>query len=59
MRTAYCLLLILAACNRGPNVPTSAENQDLDAASRMLDNAETNLSEIDENGLSPTVDPQT
>lgn len=58
MRLLVLVMLCLAACNRGPEVPTAAENRDLDEAGRLLDNAETNLAGIDENGLaSAPADP--
>ena len=53
MRTFALLLLLLAACDRGPEVPTSAENRDLDDAATMLDNADSALPGADENALAP------
>lgn len=59
MRLLILALLCLSACNRDPQVPTAAENQELDEAGRMLDDAEGNLADIDDNGLAPApVDPQ-
>ena len=43
MRTLTSLILLLAACNRGPEVPTAAENRDLDEAANMLDDADNAL----------------
>ena len=53
MRLIIPLLLCLSACDRSPDVPTAAENRDLDQAARMLDDAEGNLAGIDDNGLAP------
>lgn len=53
MRYVAALLLIVTACNRGPEIPTSAENGALDDAANMLDNAESNLSSVDEAGIHP------
>ena len=47
MRTLLCLFLLLAACDRGPPVPSPAENRDLDEAANLLDAAENNLSAIE------------
>ena len=47
MRWMLPLCLVIAACDRGPEVPTSAENRDLDEAGNLLDQAEDNLSGID------------
>jgi hypothetical protein len=46
--------LLLAACERDSAAPTSEQNHDLDAASRMLDEAPSDLNRIDENALLPT-----
>ena len=51
MRYLAALLLIVTACNRAPEVPTSTENGALDDAANMLDSAESNLSSIDEPGI--------
>ena len=51
MRPIAALFLMLAACDRGPEVPTAGENRDLDEAARMLDNSNDNLSTIDEGAL--------
>ena len=48
------LCLTLAACNRGPEVPTPEENRDLDEAAEMLDKADENLSAIDPANLQST-----
>ena len=53
MRAVATLLLLLAACDRGPEVPTSADNRDLDEVGRMLDNADGNLANIDDGALQP------
>ena len=53
MRYLAAMFLLLAACDRGPAVPTAAENRDLDEAARMLDNADDNLSTIDVGGVQP------
>jgi hypothetical protein len=53
MRTLTLLILLLAACNRGPEVPTTAENRDLDEAANMLDNADDALTEVNEAALAP------
>ncbi|HEX6217686.1 MAG TPA: hypothetical protein VFZ35_00250 [Sphingomicrobium sp.] len=46
-------VLVLAACDRGPAVPSAAENRDLDEAAAMLDEAGNNLAAIDESELEP------
>ena len=53
MRTILPLFLILAACDRGPEVPTATENAELDSAAEMLDEADNNLAAIDANALLP------
>ena len=53
MRALALLLLVLTACDRGPEVPTATENRDLDEASRMLNEADRNLSAVDGNGVRP------
>ena len=47
MRSMLAVLLFLAACDRGPPVPTAAENRDLDEADNLLDAAENDLDAID------------
>ena len=39
MRAVTPLFLLLAACDRGPELPTAAENRALDEAANMLDSA--------------------
>jgi len=51
MRLILGLALLLAACDRGPPVPTAAENRDLDEADNLLDAAENNLAAIDTGDL--------
>ena len=51
MRIILPLFLIFAACDQGPEVPTAAENSDLDSAADLLDEAENNLAAIDANEL--------
>jgi hypothetical protein len=63
MRAIALLFLMLAACDRGPEVPTAAENADLNVAADMLDDAPGNLSNIDENAINAvepvnSVEPQ-
>ena len=53
MRALPLLCLLLAACNRGPEVPTAAENRDLDEAATMLDSADNALTGTSENALAP------
>jgi hypothetical protein len=53
MRWLIASCLALAACDGGPEVPTATENQDLDEAGRMLDEAPDNLSAIDANAVRP------
>ena len=53
MRRWICLGLLLTACDRGPPVPTGAENRDLDEAGALLDGAENNLAAIDDRDLQP------
>ena len=55
MRPIAALCLMLASCDRGPEVPTAADNRDLDEAARMLDNSTDNLSTIDEGALAANV----
>jgi len=50
------LLLLLTACNRGPDVPTAAENRDLDEAANMLDSADNALTVTSDTAL-PTAEP--
>ena len=47
MRSMLAVFLILAACDRGPPIPTAAENRDLDEADNLLDAAENDLDAID------------
>ena len=51
MRMILGFALLLAACDRGPPVPTAAENRDLDEADNLLDAAENNLAAIDTGAL--------
>ena len=51
MRFFLGLSLLLAACDRGPPMPTAAENSDLDEADNLLDAAENNLAAIDTGAL--------
>ena len=53
MRALTLFFLLLAACQRGPEVPTTAENRDLDEAANMLDSADKALIVADENALAP------
>ena len=62
MRALPLLILLLGACNRGPEVPTAAENRDLDEAASMLDGADNALTGTKETALAPgdpanSVDP--
>jgi hypothetical protein len=59
MRLILCLGLLVAACDRGAPVPSTAENRDLDEAGALLDGAENSLATIDSSGLEPTnaIDP--
>ena len=52
MRWIVACFLALAACDRGPEVPTSAENRDLDDAGRMLDEAPNSLPPLESNAES-------
>lgn len=45
------LLMLIAACDGGPDVPTAAQNSDLDDAAGHLDNASAHLDGIDANAL--------
>ena len=56
MRTLLCLILLLAACNRGQEVPTAAENRDLDEAATMLDSADNALAGTNGTAL-PAAEP--
>ena len=49
MRWIVACFLALAACDRGPEVPSSAENRDLDDAGRMLDEAPNSLAPVESN----------
>ena len=51
MRPIATLCLLLAACNSGPEVPSEAENRDLDEAAQLLDNADDNLATVDAGNL--------
>jgi hypothetical protein len=53
MRALPLLILLLSACNRSPDVPTAAENRDLDEAAAMLDGADDALAGTDANALGP------
>ncbi|HET7708826.1 MAG TPA: hypothetical protein VFK50_04730 [Sphingomicrobium sp.] len=56
MRFLFVFCLVLAACDRRPEVPTATENRDLDEAGRMLDAAGGNLPAADDNGVRPAGD---
>ena len=45
-------LALLTGCSDDPTVPTSEENQQLDGASAMLNEARANLEAVDDGGLS-------
>ena len=52
MRPAFYLLFALtAACDRGPAVPSAAENADLDQAANQLDDASDRLNGIDDSAF--------
>jgi predicted small lipoprotein YifL len=51
MRILALFLLALAACDRGPEVPTAAENADLDHAADLLDDADNHLQAVDNRDL--------
>ena len=52
MRLVFCLFIVLiAACDRGPAVPSAAENQALDEAANQLDEAPRRLDAIDDSEL--------
>ena len=53
MRWIAALCLTFAACDRHPEVPTEAENRDLDEAGRMLDSADNGLETIDAGAIEP------
>ena len=53
MRALTLLFLLLAACDRGPDVPTSAENHDLDEAANLLDGADKALTGTNETAPAP------
>ena len=45
------IFVILTACDSGPEVPSAAENQDLDSVSNQLDDAPSRLEGIDDSDL--------
>ena len=51
MRRLAPLFLILAACDRGPELPTAEQNRDLDDAAARLDDAGNGLADIDDSEL--------
>jgi len=53
MRVLTLFFLLLTACQRGPAVPTAAENRELDEAANLLDSADNALPGTDENELAP------
>ena len=55
MRHALLIAMaLLAACESGQPVPTSADNAQLDDAANMLDRADENLANVDEKQLPPS-----
>ena len=59
MRVLLPFLLFVAACDRGPEVPTSAENRDLDSAADLLDQADNDLASINAGELEEASDGST
>ena len=53
MRALTLLFLLLVACQGAPEVPTAAENRDLDEAANMLDSADNALPGAEDNALAP------
>jgi hypothetical protein len=45
------LLVLATACSRDAPVPTTEENEQMDAAANLLDQADDDLESIDDDGL--------